>query len=62
MSSERWKIGDEAVIKKGYLGEGTVLLVLGPVIYYGQPWVPVINSAEGEDPTFFKEAGLKKKV
>jgi len=54
-----WKRGDTAQIKDRWEGAYSYLIVLGPALFYGQWWVPVINPDDSE-PTFFKEAGLEK--
>ena len=56
-----WKLGDTAVIKSGWGGARTQFTVLGPAVFLRQWWVPVAHKDE-EDPDFFKEAGLDKKV
>ena len=45
-------------IKKGFIGEGKIGLVLGETVYVDQPWVPMLFEDQ-EDPDFFKEYGLE---
>lgn len=56
--SEKWKKGDTAMIKDGWEGANNHMPVLGPAIFVGQWWVPILD-LDG-DPTFFKAAGLEK--
>lgn len=55
-----FKKDDVAVIKKGVMGEGTELVVLGDPVFKDQWWVPVAVPNE-EDPTFFKAIHLELK-
>jgi hypothetical protein len=56
----KWRKGDKARIKKGWLGEGKILPVLADRIFSQQWWVPVLDLENDEDPTYHKEAGLEK--
>lgn len=59
-STTDWQKGDIAIIKETWHDAGDKLVVLGPAIFYHQWWVPVIDGSVPDDPTFFKESGLKK--
>jgi len=54
-----WQEGDTAVIKEGWDRAGISFTVLGPAVFLEQWWVPVEDPDE-DDPTFHKEAGLRK--
>lgn len=56
----KWRKGDKAVIKEGWVGEGKILNVLANRVFCGQWWVPVLDLEHDEDPTYFKENGLEK--
>ncbi len=55
----KWKRGDTAIIKTGWLNNGDQFKVLGAAIFVRQWWVPVIG--DDGDPSFFKASGLEKK-
>lgn len=55
-----WKAGDVAIIRPEWHQAGFELNVLGPAVFSGQWWVPVVDP-DDENPTFYKEACLEKK-
>lgn len=55
------KKGTILVIRQGWEGTGRVGIALGAPVYVQQWWVPILFR-DGEDPTFFKAAGLEPLV
>lgn len=54
-----WQKGDIAEVKEGWARAGTRFTVLGPAVFQEQWWVPITDPVE-EDPSYYKEASLKK--
>jgi len=54
-----WRRGDTAEVKEGWARAGTRFNVLGPAVFQEQWWVPITDPVE-EDPSYYKEASLKK--
>ncbi len=58
---DTWAAGDRAIVLEDWDYAGAILPVLGPAVFVKQWWVPVIDP-ECPDPTWIKEAALKKIV
>ena len=57
-----WQKGDTAEVKQGWERAGFRFDVLGPAVFLGQWWVPIEDPEDDDpdEPTYHKEAGLRK--